>query len=707
MKVPVPFSSYASTRLVAAAQRRLNLYSNSKAGLRQFPGYASFGSVSTTAAAGSVLDTSSEDADPTCAWVSPDGIVVIMGGSANNLLYQYTLSTAWKLGTGTYTVKTFDLTSLSLQTIDQALAVDMSPSGDKLFILMQGEPNIYECDMTAAFDISTASETNVLQLDNEGSIGTTQLTGIHWRNGDEVWVMNATVPKIHQVVFAAGTDYTVNRSVTVTSSSSLSGVTSGLGMSINSSGTEIRVCDTSADIETFPMTTAWDTTTIGSNTGLGLSLTTVRGLQYRNGDNRFYLMDIAGDQVQEYSLGGAGRGMLKMAGILYAVIGPTLYSINSFGAASSLGTIANEPDIVGMSTDGTNLVITAVDTKYNYTTAGGLVTITDGDLLNANTSAFIDSRFYYDQPSGQFVASALSDPTSVDALDFATAESFGDALLAVFTHNQLIYMCGGETIEVWLSVGVGRPPVERQTVLQRGVIGPRAIQAIDNIVYFLDDKKRPNRMTHLDYESIYTPGLGEEWDSYTKVDDCIVSTYSIHQENFAEFTFPTENVTWTYHELSGQWSKRQNSSAEAYNIQFYENIYALTLGLDRTSGLLYKLDASLYQDNGNSITRTISTDLITSELYGVEGQEMIGSELTLTISAETGSTTVSVSFSTNPSDLTPTFSTARDITLSAGTNVYDLLTWGMFREGVFRITTSANDKIEIINAALDVELLRG
>jgi len=42
LKKPVPFSTYESTRLGADTQRRVNVYSNSKRGVRQFPGIVEF-----------------------------------------------------------------------------------------------------------------------------------------------------------------------------------------------------------------------------------------------------------------------------------------------------------------------------------------------------------------------------------------------------------------------------------------------------------------------------------------------------------------------------------------------------------------------------------------------------------------------------------------------------------------------------------------
>jgi hypothetical protein len=429
-----------------------------------------------------------------------------------------------------------------------------------------------------------------------------------------------------------------------------------------------------------------------------------------------------------YSVGGVSggvvgnkdaRGMISVAGTVYTVFGREFSVLSDTGELTLIDPNLDGSGPVGMATDGDILVITAGGARYKFdpepVTSGDiggsankfLVQFTSPNLEETFTVAYLDSRFWYEQPDGIFAASELNDPTTVDGLDKGTAESLKDDLLAVFVHNQYIYLCGVQTIEPWLSTGVSRPPAQRQDVIERGIIGRRAINSIDNVIYFLDDTRRPNRMSNLQYETMYTPALGEEFDSYTVVDDCIVSTYAFEQENFVDFIFPSEDKTWTYHENSGLWSKRENSNQSRYQVQYYVGAYNRLLGLDKSNGTVYEFSVTTYQDDGSDITRIVDSELITSELYGVEGQEMVASELTLTISTQTGGGTMTVTLTKDPASSSPTFLTSRTINLVAGSRVYDILRWGRFREGVFRITTTENDNVELVDMALEVELLRG
>ena len=191
-----------------------------------------------------------------------------------------------------------------------------------------------------------------------------------------------------------------------------------------------------------------------------------------------------------YIAGGDDRGHQLMKNILYVVSGRSLFKIESAGSGSYIGVIDGTIP-VSMATNGTQLIIVAGAHKYVYTASGGLAAITDSDLDDAYTVAYLDSRFIYDQPDGEFVASDLNDGTSIDPFYFAEAEAFPDNILAVYPLNQLIYMLGETSTEVWYTSGVGVPPLDRQAVIEHGLIGRYAVDSVDDTLYFVDHHRRP------------------------------------------------------------------------------------------------------------------------------------------------------------------------------------------------------------------------
>jgi len=707
MRLPLPIeASYDSTRRDVDEQRTVNLIPHSSRGWRQFPGFTQWGD------SASVSTTWRDDFDVSGqfgafalrgSWINYDGTNLY--ASNNTQIFQYALGTSFDVSTATYNSKTVSLTSVGFAEGTHDFAV--SPDGTKYFQLDFTTAQIEYGTMSVAWDISTLTYDGVYSITNGSNS-----SGMHLAyNGAYLFHGDLNADFIYRLTFGTAFD---GSTLTYGGAAADSFSTTGRhtegdirGVDFDINGTEMRLLDgTSGDVSTQRLTTEWDLSTVGSENLLGITTSTqAYSLNFRDGGERFYFSDRTNSTIDEYARGGKGRGLKMMGGILYAVIGPTLYSFDSNGAGTSRGTILNQPSVCHMETDGTQLVICTSSTIYTYTVAGGLVVVTDGDIEDtANTSAYLDLKFFFDQSAGSFIASANNDATSFSLDDKAEAESFGDDLLGVFGHNQLLYLLGSTSIEVWYTSGVGRPPVDRQQVIERGLIGSAAISSIDDTIYFVDQERRVNRMSGLEYARIPAKGLDKEIMSYDVVSDCSVVAYSVNRENLVDFRFPSAETTWTLHEASGKWTKREDSYGDAYNAIGYANGYGLTILLDKTNGKLYTMSNSTYQDDLLSMTRTKDI-FVTSEIYGepgLEGKDMICNELILTFDTSAAAT-VTVTLSKDGG----AFAQSRTLTLTSGVQSRKLTQFGRFREGIFRITTTSNARVDLVDAAADLEVLRG
>jgi len=568
-----------------------------------------------------------------------------------------------------------------------------------------GETYIYYATLTTAFDISTATYTGRISLAYTGITIVSQVTGFHWADANNLFFTDQGSQVLRREYVADyGNDYYINgRSVNSVQSKNLaSGSEDFFGISVSLDGYEIRIIDNiSLELDIATSSTALDLSGFSITGSAGIATTdTIRDVVYANGDKLFYTIDLTNNLIEKYSVGGAGRGQITMGGILYVVLGSALYSVANTGDATSIGTISNDPENVQMETDGTQLVVCTGDTIYLYTVSGGLTTITDPDIDDtASSSAYMDLRFHYQQPNGQFLASALNDASDINALDFATAESFSDNLVSVHAHNQLLYLMGETFSEIWKTTGVGRPPLARQQVIERGIIGKNAITSIDNKIYFMDQERRVNVMSGAQYEPVVISGLDAEVSDYTIVSDVIFSSYVVDRENFIEMNFPAANRSWTYSERTGKWCKREGALSQRFNAFSYSNIYGKTICLDHSNGKLYELKDSEYQDDGNSITRTIDSIVINSDKLG-KPQEKISITRTYVRYNCSSSTviTVSVAKDGNLDD----FSQSVSNTVS-GSGIITLHRFpsGVCREAIIRISSTSDSKVDILSLAID------
>ena len=117
-----------------------------------------------------------QDAYVITMWMSPDRTKMYLPGGGNQLIFQYTLSTAGDISSATYDNKSFDYTA---QDTGNA-KICMSQDGTKLYLAPSTTDDVYQYTLSTAWDVSTASydsktlavsDTNVgaIWINNDGT----------------------------------------------------------------------------------------------------------------------------------------------------------------------------------------------------------------------------------------------------------------------------------------------------------------------------------------------------------------------------------------------------------------------------------------------------------------------------------------------------------------------------------------------------------
>ena len=103
------------------------------------------------------LDIQTQELEPQGLWFKSDGTKVYMAGQNTNSVYQYSLSTAWNLSTGSYDSVSLDVTSQD----GSPSAIVFKSDGTKLFVLGADNDSVYQYSLSSAWDLSTASYDSV------------------------------------------------------------------------------------------------------------------------------------------------------------------------------------------------------------------------------------------------------------------------------------------------------------------------------------------------------------------------------------------------------------------------------------------------------------------------------------------------------------------------------------------------------------------
>lgn len=261
---------------------------------------------------------------------------------------------------------------------------------------------------------------------------------------------------------------------------------------------------------------------------------------------------------------GPIRGFNVMGEYAYVVSGSKLYKCTSgFATVTELGTVANDGP-VSMANDGNHLFVACNGPSfvYNATTAA-FGQITDPDFPGALTVSYLDGYFVFIEPNSQRVwVTALLDPTSIDPLDFASAEGDPDGLVSSIVDHSEVWLFGTNSIEVWYNSGNADFPLQRiqGAFNEIGCAATFSIAKLDNGLFWLGADARGKgivyRANGYTGQRISTHAVEWQIQQYENISDAVAYTYQMDGHAFYVLTFPSANATWVYDVSTGAWHER-------------------------------------------------------------------------------------------------------------------------------------------------------
>ena len=328
---------------------------------------------------------------------------------------------------------------------------------------------------------------------------------------------------------------------------------------------------------------------------------------------------------------GPIRGLWTFGNYGYAVSGDTLFKIDSNWTAVAKGTVGGSGP-VSMADNGTQLFIAANPQGYIYNVSTDVFQqITDPDFPGAGTVGYIDGYFTFSEPNSQKIwVTQLLEGTSVDPLEFASAEGNPDNVVAIFVDHREVWVFGSNSTEVWYDAGLLDFPLTRiqGAFNELGCAAPYSIAKMDNQVYWLGKDARGQGIVYkaAGYigQRVSTHAIEWQMQEYADLTDAVGYTYQQDGHSFYVLNFPSADTTWVYDVATGAWHERASFANGEFNrhranSQMFFN--STTVVGDYQNGKIYEFDLNVYADDGapqkwlrswralptgaNNLTRTI------------------------------------------------------------------------------------------------------
>jgi hypothetical protein len=318
--------------------------------------------------------------------------------------------------------------------------------------------------------------------------------------------------------------------------------------------------------------------------------------------------------ITRWSLSGEVRGCIEVGTRAFAVAGSTLYELFSDYTSTALGTLSTSTGTVDMAYGLFQLVM--VDGTNGYVlqlSSSTFQTITDPDWPGSKTVRFLDNYFLFIHPdTQQAFISAINDATDFDALDFASAESSPDLLVAQAVLNEQWIQFGELSTEFFRDFGTADYPFERSqgTTLQVGCQAVYSVQEVDSSVFFIGRDKNGSGMVYR-YSSgqdqrISTQAVEQALQASTDLSSATSYAYQMDGRTFYCVNAPGVNSTWCYEVASSSWHERcdLDSLGQFAQHRAVRHLHAFSQHfVGAADGRIYELNRDTYTNAGDSLVR--------------------------------------------------------------------------------------------------------
>lgn len=345
--------------------------------------------------------------------------------------------------------------------------------------------------------------------------------------------------------------------------------------------------------------------------------------------------------------GGDVRGLLSTSAALYAVVGQTLYRVHGTGTAASLGTIEGSQPVDMAFNGGQVDIIGEVKSYYFDVASGTLTEHSGGGFEQASSCTSIASySIIAVKNSGRFRWRLIND-TSWAALDFATAESKSDNLVAIRAVANDVALLGETTTEWWGPTGNAGADAFAKTATAAANIGcaarDTAVVVDSGLTWVGRDGGAGGisvyRAEGYNPRKISPPEVDNYLEQVADMSKLSAFSYQMRGHLFYVLTYADEwSLAWDI--STGLWSYRKTGSwpmgdepLGGWDVTNFANFGGKQI-VGSSDGNLYELMADQYTENGTGIVKEA-----TSGQLAHDGLRAFMSRLELDIEAGVGLST--------------------------------------------------------------------
>lgn len=410
------------------------------------------------------------------------------------------------------------------------------------------------------------------------------------------------------------------------------------------------------------------------------------------------------------SSSGGVRALLPTATYLYAVRGRLLERFDPSGASTVIGGIPTDGLVTMVRNRANPMQIGIVsDGSYWVCTNTTLTEHPDADLPAASSIAVLDGYFVFPGYGSVFYISDIDNATSIDPLDFASAQYSPDATMRVATRESELVFFGADSTEWWQDTGGTGFPFSRVQAIDIGCLSSASVARVDRTLAWVAHDGTVRLMQGYDGKVISNPAVARAITDEPTKSALTGTSWSRDQHVF--YALSGTNFTWVYDVSTERWHERESYGSRRWRCSQVTQFAGLTLAGDATTGAIYSMSRDVYDEAGNPLVMTVDSPIIHQyprrlQINAVHADIIPGQGLVPGNSATTDPQLLMAM----SRDGGATFSTERQASMGTrGARTRRVISrrWGVYGTtgATLRLRASAAVARGIIGAAIDAEVL--
>ena len=244
------------------------------------------------------FSVAAENSSPVSVSFRPDGTKMYLLGNSGDNVYEYNLSTAWDVSTASY----FQNFSVASQEFSVS-GLFLKPDGTKFYVVGTVYDTVFEYSVSAAWDISTASYVQGFSV----SAQETTPEGVFFKSdGLKMYIVGTNGIEVNE--YDLSTAWDISTATYLQNFSVSAQQASPRDVFFRPDGIKMYIVGvSSATVSEYTLSTAWNISTASfvQNFSLGAQETFPEAIFFGNSGVKMYIVGDVDDTIYQYSTGTA------------------------------------------------------------------------------------------------------------------------------------------------------------------------------------------------------------------------------------------------------------------------------------------------------------------------------------------------------------------------------------------------------------------